>query len=105
MPQWKRTVAGPDPITHPPNLDDGHQGRNMNHDEAAQAVDAGRVTEAILKPADDANGWIILLAQADGDQRLFTDSGGTEKVYHDLDQATAAARELGLTQIRVEERF
>jgi hypothetical protein len=77
----------------------------MNHDDAAQQVDAGTVTEAILKPADDANGWIILLVRANGDQVLFTDSGGTEKVYHDLDQATVAARELGLTQIRIEERF
>lgn len=77
----------------------------MDHDQAAQAVDSGQLTEAILKPADDANGWIVLLVRADGGQLLFTDTGGTEKVYHDLDQATVAARELGLTQIRIEEPF
>jgi hypothetical protein len=77
----------------------------MDHDQATAAADAGELTEAVLKPADDANGWAIALVRSDGTQVLFTDSGGTEKVYHDLDQATAAARELGLTQIRVEERF
>jgi hypothetical protein len=80
-------------------------GKRMDHDQATAAADAGELTEAVLKPADDANGWAIALVRSDGTQVLFTDSGGTEKVYHDLDQATAAARELGLTQIRVEERF
>jgi len=77
----------------------------MDHDQATDAVSAGTLIEAVLTPANDANGWIMLLVRSDGEQLLFTDSGGTEKVYHDLDQATVAARELGLTQIRVEERF
>ncbi len=77
----------------------------MDHNQAASAVDAGQLNEAILKPANDANGWTILLVQRDGARVLLTDSGGTEKVYHNLDQATTAARELGLTQIRIEEQF
>lgn len=77
----------------------------MDHDQAQLARHAGQLTEAIIKPAEDANGWVILMSDTQGEHILYTGHTGTEKVYHDLDLATATARELGFTEVRVEERF
>jgi hypothetical protein len=77
----------------------------MDHDQAQLGVHVGELTTAVIQPAEDANGWVLLLGAADGSQVLYTDHTGTEKVYHDLDQATAAARKLGFAEVRVEERF
>ena len=77
----------------------------MDHDQAQLALHAGELTEAAIRPAQDANGWIILLAHKSGEHSLFTGHSGSEKVYHSLDRATAVARELGFDSIRVEEEF
>lgn len=77
----------------------------MDRDEAMQGVRAGEFVEAVIAPADDANGWVVMLADTHGEQHLYTGHTGTEKVYHDLDQATEVAQELGFTSVRVEERF
>ena len=77
----------------------------MDHDQAQLALHAGELTEAVIRPAQDANGWIILLAHKSGEHSLYTGHTGTEKVYHSLDRATGVARELGFDSIRVEEEF
>jgi hypothetical protein len=77
----------------------------MDRDEALAARRHGRLTEALVMPADDANGWVLILVEERGGHRVFTDHTGTEKLYHDLDQATAVARELGFGSVRVEEPF
>jgi len=77
----------------------------MDHDRAQLALHAGELTEAVIKPAEDANGWVILLADASGAHIPYTGHTGTEKVYHDLDQATRTVRELGFETVRVEEDF
>lgn len=77
----------------------------MDHDQAQLARHAGKLTEAVIKQADDANGWVILMTDVQGEHILYTGHTGTEKVYHNLDQATATARELGFSDVRVEERF
>jgi hypothetical protein len=77
----------------------------MDHDRAQLALHAGELTSAVIKPAEDANGWVLLLEAADGSQVVYTGHTGTEKVYHDLDHATAMARELGFAEARVEETF
>ena len=77
----------------------------MDHDQAQRAVHAGDLKEAVITPAEDANGWIILLTDKAGEHILYTGHTGTEKVYQSLDQATAVARDLGFAAIRVEEAF
>lgn len=77
----------------------------MDHDQAQTALHAGELTEAVVRPAPDANGWIILLTHKSGEHSLYTGHGSSEKVYHSLDRATAVARELGFDSIRIEEEF
>ena len=77
----------------------------MEHDQAQQSRHAGELIEAVIRPAEDANGWIILLTHKSGEHSLYTGHGGNEKVYHSLDRATAVARELGFESIRIEEAF
>lgn len=77
----------------------------MDHDQAQQALHAGELTEAVVKPAEDANGWVLLFGTRSGEHILYTGHTGTEKVYHTLDQVTDLARELGFDNIRVEEEF
>jgi hypothetical protein len=70
-----------------------------------QGVKTGELIEAVIAPAEDANGWVVLLSDRRGEHHLYTGHTGTEKVYHDLDHATETARDLGISAIRVEERF
>ena len=77
----------------------------MDHDQAQLALHDGELREAIVKPANDANGWAILLVHKDGGHSFYTGHSGTEKVYHSLDRATEVARELGFDSIRIEEEF
>ena len=77
----------------------------MDHDQAQQARHAGELTGAVIKTAQDANGWLILLQDNNGGETPYTGHTGTQKVYHNLDQATLAARELGFDELRIEEKF
>lgn len=77
----------------------------MDHDQAIEALSAGGLAEAVIKPAEDANGWALVFATPAGEQLLYTDHTGTEKVFHDLDHATDVAREIGFKTVRVEETF
>jgi hypothetical protein len=77
----------------------------MDHEEALAALGRGTLVDAVVMPAEDANGWVLAFGDAEGKQHLYTDHTGTEKVYHDLDQATAVARGIGFRTVRVEERF
>jgi len=77
----------------------------MDHDQAQQALHAGELTEAVIRPAQNANGWIILLTHKSGEHLHHTGHRGNEKVYHSLDRATGVARELGFDSIRIEEEF
>ncbi len=77
----------------------------MDHDQAQLELHQGTLSAALITPAKDANGWRIMLVARTGEQVPYTGHSGTGKVYHDLDQATAVARELGFAEIRVEETF
>jgi hypothetical protein len=77
----------------------------MDRAQAMQGVETGELIEAVIAPAEDANGWVVLLSDRAGEHHLYTGHTGTEKVYHDLDHATETARDLGISAIRVEERF
>jgi hypothetical protein len=73
--------------------------------EAQAACEDGRISEVVIEPAESENGWMILLVGKLGDREKLTDHGGFEKVYHDLDHATEAARGIGAVSLRIEEAF
>lgn len=77
----------------------------MVQSEVMRRRAAGDLLEAILTPATDANGWLLLFARRDGGQEPLTNPAGHEHLFHDLDHATALALELGFDDVRVEERF
>lgn len=77
----------------------------MEHDQAMQAVHEGRLVEAVVIPATEADGWHLILGARDGARVDYTSHTGVARVFHTLDHATEVARELGFESIRVEETF
>ena len=77
----------------------------MDHDQAMTALHTGDLVDAVIKPAEDANGWILVFLSRSGEQLVYRGHTGTEKVYHSLDQVTDLARQIGFHDIRVEEAF
>ena len=77
----------------------------MDVDKARTEFQAGRLQEAVIEPADDGNGWIVLVKGKGGKPERITDSHGAEKIYHSLDHATEVAKGIGFQTARVEERF
>lgn len=77
----------------------------MDHEQIRRAAEAGDLSEAVVVPAQDANGWVLTFTERGGGRVLYTDHTGTEKVYHSLDQVSELARELGFDSVRVEEAF
>ncbi len=77
----------------------------MDQQQALEDLENGKLVEAVIAPAEHANGWVLLLIGASGERLLYTGHTGTEKVYHSLDRATEVARELGFETVRVEEQF
>jgi len=77
----------------------------MDHDQALTALHSGELVEAVVKPSDDANGWVLVFVTRSGVQVTYLGHTGTEKVYHTLDQATEVAQGIGFHTIRVEEEF
>ena len=77
----------------------------MELSEAQAAYRDGRVGEVVIEPAESANGWTILLVGKLGDRVKLTDHSGLEKIYHDLDHATEAAKAIGADRLRIEEPF
>lgn len=77
----------------------------MEHDQVMAVVHAGDLQEAVVTPAEGADGWVLLLMTDAGGQIPYTTAIGAAKVFHTLDRATEVARELGFEAIRVEERF
>jgi hypothetical protein len=77
----------------------------MDLSEAQTAYRDGRINEVVIEPADSGNGWMILVIGKLGDRAKLTDHSGFEKVYHDLDHATEAAKSIGADSLRIEEPF
>lgn len=77
----------------------------MDIDSAAAEYHNKTISEAIIEPSPNGNGWRILFHKTDGDLVALTDHGGTEKLYHTLDHATDMVQSAGIKTIRVEEHF
>jgi hypothetical protein len=74
---------------------------DMDLMHAQAAYESGQLTEA----ADGGNGWMVILIDTSGGREKLTDHSGIEKVYHDLDHATEAAKKVGAIALRIEEPF
>jgi hypothetical protein len=77
----------------------------MDHEQALRGYQSGDLTEAVVVPAADANGWMLTFTEHGGGRATYTGHTGTEKVYHSLDQVTEVALDLGFETVRVEEEF
>lgn len=66
---------------------------------------AGELSEAVIEPAEQGNGWMLLLRERGGRLLKLTDHSGVEKIYHSLDHATELAKQIGFSEVRVEEEF
>jgi hypothetical protein len=77
----------------------------MQLDQARDAFKAGQLSEAVIEPADEGNGWMILVRRHQGELVKITDAHGSERIYHSLDHATEAAKGIGFDSVRVEEAF
>ena len=77
----------------------------MDHDQALSARHSGELVEAVVKPADDVNGWMLVFVTRSREHFIYSGHTGSKKVYHTLDHATEAAREIGFHTVRVEEEF
>ena len=77
----------------------------MNIDSAAKEYHKKNISEAIIEPSPNGNGWRILFHKTDGDIVALTDHSGIEKIYHTLDNASEVIQSAGITTIRVEEHF
>ena len=77
----------------------------MDLQEMRAAYAAGRLSEAIIEPCAEGNGWTVVFRQTDGALARLTDHAGADKIYHTLDHATELAKEVGFDAVRVEEPF
>ena len=77
----------------------------MDLDQARAEFESGNLREVVIEPADEGNGWMLLVRGNGPAMVKITDHSGVEKVYHSLDHATEIARSIGFADIRVEERF
>ena len=77
----------------------------MDIETACAEYEKGRLKEAIIEPADEGNGWMVLIRMDNGGLEKITDHRGAEKVYHTIDHATEIAKQIGFRTVRVEERF
>ena len=77
----------------------------MDIHQAKNAFSKGLITEIVIEPAETGNGWTILLHTSQDEREKLTDHSGLEKVFHDLDHATEAAKTIGSISPRIEEPF
>lgn len=77
----------------------------MKLEQAHTEFEAGRLQEAVVEPAEDGNGWMVLVRDASGELVKITDAHGVTKLYHSLDHATEIAKDIGFDTVRVEETF
>ncbi len=72
---------------------------------AKAEFEAGRLSEAAVEPSEQGGGWRLLLHTENGKTLVLTDHSGRERLYHSLDHATEAGRDIGFESVRVEEHF
>ncbi len=72
---------------------------------AKAEFEAGRLSEAVVEPSEQGEGWRLLLHSENGATLVLTDHSGRECLYHSLDHATEVVRDIGFDSVRVEENF
>lgn len=64
----------------------------------------GALKEAIIEPGTEGNGWMILFRDVDNTLLPYT-TGGHERIFHNLDNATRLAKDMGFTRVSIVESF
>jgi hypothetical protein len=77
----------------------------MDLKHAKAEFEGGRLSEAAAEPSEQGDGWRLLLHTQAGETLVLTDHSGRERLYHSLDHATEAGRDIGFESVRVEEHF
>ena len=72
---------------------------------AKAELETGRLSEAVVEPSEQGEGWRLLLHTKSGDTLVLTDHAGRERLYHSLDHASEVGRDIGFSSVRVEEHF
>jgi hypothetical protein len=74
-------------------------------DKAQAEHAAGKLHEVVIEPADEGNGWMVVVHYHGGEVVTLTDHSGVERVYHSIEHATEAAKAIGFQTVRVMEAF
>ncbi len=77
----------------------------MQLEEIRGLAAIGAIREGLLKPSQEANGWMIAVENTQGEQLPITDDHGHTRIYHSLDTATQVLKQLGIAPITVVESF
>ena len=72
---------------------------------AKAEFEASRLSEAVVEPSEQGEGWRLLFHTENGETLVLTDHSGREHLYHSLDHATEVGRNIGFDSVRVEEHF
>lgn len=72
---------------------------------AKAEFEAGRLHEVAAEPSEQGGGWRLLIHTRAGETLVLTDHAGRERLYHSLDHATEAGKEIGFDSVRIEEHF
>jgi len=60
---------------------------------AKAQFEAGQLTEVVVEPSEQGQGWRLLLHTESGETLVLTDHSGRECLYHSLDHATATGQD------------
>ncbi|GGK74939.1 hypothetical protein [Amphritea balenae] len=77
----------------------------MQIEEILGLTGQDQIREGIIRPSDQANGWMISIEFKDGSQIPLTDDHDHPRIYHDLDQATQLLQELQVKPVKIIESF
>ena len=75
----------------------------MEYYDVQLGCEIGALKEAIIEPGR-GNGWVIQFRDIDDSLSPLT-SSGNERIFHNLDNATRLAKDLGFRRISVLEHF
>ncbi|WP_207062213.1 hypothetical protein [Motiliproteus sp. SC1-56] len=76
----------------------------MEYYDVQLGYQMGALKEAIIEPGSRGNGWVILFRDVDDSLSPLTNAGQA-RIFHNLDNATRLAKDLGFRRVSVLEHF
>lgn len=67
--------------------------------------EAGKLSEAVIEPCDQGNGWQLDFHDTHGGHMILTNENGHIRLFHNVDSATRVAQDVGVGQVRISEPF